>query len=160
MPPYAQTAGAEPADPENPAFARFRLSRAGGLTPFGMADDGEVEDHRVEILAAPKAPEIYIALTSPDHAELSWGHVENDVNGDPIAVTEYRIYRETFPYFAPYDGTNRVDAIFGPFASPVVWTDPDPVGDPRAEFLLLRLGSRPSRGRRRRAGQLQPCGCV
>ncbi|MBC8355894.1 MAG: hypothetical protein H8E66_28285 [Planctomycetes bacterium] len=31
-------------------FARFRLSTAGGLTPTGLADDGEVEDYRIEIL--------------------------------------------------------------------------------------------------------------
>ena len=33
-------------------FARFRLSSAGGLAPRGYAEDGEVEDHQVEILAA------------------------------------------------------------------------------------------------------------
>ncbi|MEZ6124279.1 MAG: FG-GAP-like repeat-containing protein [Planctomycetaceae bacterium] len=30
-------------------FARFRLSSAGGLLPFGLATDGEVEDYAVEI---------------------------------------------------------------------------------------------------------------
>ena len=30
-------------------FARFRLSRAGGLTPWGPAPDGEVEDYQITI---------------------------------------------------------------------------------------------------------------
>jgi 6-phosphogluconolactonase (cycloisomerase 2 family) len=34
-------------------FARFRLSSTGGLAPTGLAGDGEVEDHLVEIVAAP-----------------------------------------------------------------------------------------------------------
>lgn len=31
------------------AIARFRISRSGGLSPFGLAPDGEVEDHQVWI---------------------------------------------------------------------------------------------------------------
>ena len=34
-------------------YARFRLSTAGGLGPTGLAADGEVEDYRVTINAAP-----------------------------------------------------------------------------------------------------------
>jgi Tol biopolymer transport system component len=34
-----------------PTYARFRLSTAGGLEPTGLAEDGEVEDYRLEILA-------------------------------------------------------------------------------------------------------------
>ncbi|MCH2133869.1 MAG: Ig-like domain-containing protein, partial [Phycisphaerales bacterium] len=34
-------------------YARFRLSTAGGLAPTGLAADGEVEDYRVTINAAP-----------------------------------------------------------------------------------------------------------
>ena len=34
-------------------FARFRFSSAGGLGPTGFADDGEVEDYSVVILANP-----------------------------------------------------------------------------------------------------------
>ncbi len=36
-------------------FARFRISRQGGLSPEGEAKDGEVEDHKVWILAQPDA---------------------------------------------------------------------------------------------------------
>jgi hypothetical protein len=34
-------------------FARFRFSSAGGLSPTGRADDGEVEDYMVSIIANP-----------------------------------------------------------------------------------------------------------
>lgn len=34
-------------------FARFRFSSAGGLSPVGLAQDGEVEDYRLEIIANP-----------------------------------------------------------------------------------------------------------
>ncbi|MCA9263330.1 MAG: hypothetical protein KDA60_05755, partial [Planctomycetales bacterium] len=54
-------------------FARFRLSSTGGLTPFGPAIDGEVEDYRLEILDtgldfgdAPDAP--YPTLLASDGA--------------------------------------------------------------------------------------------
>jgi len=33
-----------------PTYARFRLSNAGNLAPFGLAPDGEVEDYTVEIV--------------------------------------------------------------------------------------------------------------
>jgi len=43
--------------PENatvgPTFARFRISRGGGLDPHGPAQDGEVEDHAVSISLPP-----------------------------------------------------------------------------------------------------------
>ena len=36
-----------------PTFARFRLSSTGGLSPTGLAGDGEVEDYLVNIAAPP-----------------------------------------------------------------------------------------------------------
>jgi len=36
-----------------PTFARFRISSAGGLTPEGLAADGEVEDHQITIEPQP-----------------------------------------------------------------------------------------------------------
>ena len=48
-------------------YARFRLSTAGGLQPFGFAPDGEVEDYRVTIEAAPTTGTIIIEKqTIPD----------------------------------------------------------------------------------------------
>ncbi len=37
-------------------YARFRLSSAGGLSPTGLADDGEVEDHRLVIIDQSQSP--------------------------------------------------------------------------------------------------------
>ncbi|HLA85580.1 MAG TPA: clostripain-related cysteine peptidase, partial [Thermoguttaceae bacterium] len=37
-------------------FARFRLSTAGGLAPTGAADDGEVEDYQVTLVARTLTP--------------------------------------------------------------------------------------------------------
>ena len=39
------------ADAENPIFTRFRFSSTGGLSYTGFADDGEVEDYSISILA-------------------------------------------------------------------------------------------------------------
>jgi len=36
-------------------YARFRLDSGGGLTPYGLASDGEVEDYRVSIVPEPSA---------------------------------------------------------------------------------------------------------
>jgi uncharacterized repeat protein (TIGR01451 family) len=47
---YLQFAVPGTATPGVVTFARFRFSSAGGLSPTGLADDGEVEDCTVEIL--------------------------------------------------------------------------------------------------------------
>ena len=58
-------------------FARFRISTSGGLGPLGMAADGEVEDHAVQIFSTPPgldfgdAPDTYgtsLADNGPRHA--------------------------------------------------------------------------------------------
>jgi hypothetical protein len=54
-----------------PTFARFRLSREGGLPPTGLALNGEVEDYRVDIVS-----------------ERPWYNEDfpEDVNGDGIVI--------------------------------------------------------------------------
>jgi hypothetical protein len=47
--------------PQGVTFARFRLSRDGGLGPSGFAVNGEVEDYRVDIVSAQP-------WTNPDDA--------------------------------------------------------------------------------------------
>ncbi|MHC4498101.1 MAG: GEVED domain-containing protein [Planctomycetota bacterium] len=47
-------------------FARCRISTAGGLLPTGQADDGEVEDHTVEIGAGPQD---CLSITAPEYAD-------------------------------------------------------------------------------------------
>jgi hypothetical protein len=125
---------AQPAGQDDPAYARFRLSGTGGLPYGGPATDGEVEDYSVEILAAPLPPVVTIAIVDPDDAELSWPHVTHDVEGNPIDVTEYRIYRQTTPYFNPDDTVNRVHSLFDPFLPTVIWIDLDRIGDPVENF--------------------------
>ncbi|WP_372846914.1 GEVED domain-containing protein [Pontiella sp.] len=51
-----------PALKPGPAFARFRISTAGGLLPFGAAADGEVEDYAVDLYQP--APTNSIVITN------------------------------------------------------------------------------------------------
>ncbi len=46
------------------SFARFRLSSQGGTSPVGLAEDGEVEDHQVQLVQAPVGG----VITLPDPA--------------------------------------------------------------------------------------------
>ena len=43
-------------DSTQPTYARFRFSSAGGLTPRGLAADGEVEDYQLFVIAAESMP--------------------------------------------------------------------------------------------------------
>jgi GEVED domain/Bacterial TSP3 repeat len=51
---FAVPAGAT----NRPSVARFRLSSAGGLTPTGLANDGEVEDYRIRLGTTHAQPTI------------------------------------------------------------------------------------------------------
>jgi hypothetical protein len=55
-----------PADvPVGDTYARFRLDSGGGLTPYGLADDGEVEDYPVSIVPEPATlPLVVLGLTA------------------------------------------------------------------------------------------------
>ena len=55
--PFTIPAGASIGD----SFARFRVSTAGGLAPTGMANDGEVEDHRVPIVPFGQPVDVTLA---------------------------------------------------------------------------------------------------
>ncbi|OIP07187.1 MAG: hypothetical protein AUJ96_07975 [Armatimonadetes bacterium CG2_30_66_41] len=55
-------------------YARFRLNSAGGLTPRGPADDGEVEDYRFYlgdevVVTAPNGGEVWRRATT---AQITW----------------------------------------------------------------------------------------
>jgi len=45
-----------------PTYARFRISSGGGLTPSGLAADGEVEDYLVELFQP--APSVAVVITN------------------------------------------------------------------------------------------------
>jgi len=47
-------------------FARFRLSRAGGLLPTGLSPDGEVEDYRVFIVNPGESKMHWVQLPDPN----------------------------------------------------------------------------------------------
>lgn len=63
------------------SYARFRLSTAGGLQPYGYASDGEVEDYRVEILE----PESY---TVTFNANGGSGTMAAQTASSPTALTQ------------------------------------------------------------------------
>lgn len=68
-------AGAAPGN----TFARFRLSSAGGLSPTGAADDGEVEDYMVTILDGNSADGATATVASPAAGALDVFADGNDV---------------------------------------------------------------------------------
>jgi len=81
----------------DPTFSRFRFDTAGGLTPTGLANNGEVEDYALEIKAVDygDAPDpIYPTLLASDGARHiiagpSLGSlVDSDVNGQPTASAD------------------------------------------------------------------------
>ncbi len=53
-------------------YARFRVSSAGGLSPSGSAPDGEVEDHRIEIVDVPGAPTGVTATAGDTVVDVTW----------------------------------------------------------------------------------------
>ncbi len=59
--------------------------------------------------AEPKAPENLTAIRAGNDIELQWNEVDEDIYGNPITVTGYKIYRDTTPEFTPdvgnYQGT-------------------------------------------------------
>jgi hypothetical protein len=52
----------------------------------------------------PLPPENLTAINSGTDIELRWEEVDEDIYGNPIAVSGYKIYRDTTPYFTPGGG--------------------------------------------------------
>ena len=80
-------------------FGRFRLSAKGRLAPGGLADNGEVEDHRVSIESAPRpldfgdAPSPYPTLLANDGARHVYDQayqlgpsIDFETDGQPSAT--------------------------------------------------------------------------
>lgn len=78
-------------------YARFRISRTGGLGPTGIAPDGEVEDYRITVLGNDfgDAPAPFPTLIADDGARhavdpasnLRLGQcVDTEANGQPSAL--------------------------------------------------------------------------
>lgn len=66
------------------SYARFRLSTAGGLQPTGVANDGEVEDYRLNIVTpSPSSAQI---VEDPQHPGNDLLLVNGTANSDAIIV--------------------------------------------------------------------------
>ena len=65
-----------------PSFARFRFDQAGGLTPTGLAPDGEVEDYEVTIVT----PEVTVTKDDALLIDLDF-----DVDADPGDTLRYTV---------------------------------------------------------------------
>ena len=75
-------------------FARFRLSRHGGLLPTGYAQDGEVEDYQVEILIAVEIDRLEASVMDR-YVHLEWTTRSETEN---IGFHVYRAATEDGPY--------------------------------------------------------------
>jgi hypothetical protein len=84
-----------------PSYARFRLSSIGGLTPTGLANDGEVEDYRIR-LGTTNTPPIIRGLAVDGE-----GRAIIDATFDPEGV--YTLESST---------TLAPDALWGPETLP------------------------------------------
>ena len=85
-------------------FARFRLSSAGGLSPTGVAQDGEVEDYQI-VIQQPR-PLTNIVITNV------WF---TNVNANTQVVDLAWTYENGVHYqvrYAPNLGSNYVSNIF------------------------------------------------
>ena len=88
---YLQFAVPDTATPDVETFARFRFSTSGGLSPTGLADDGEVEDYAVEVLKDSDGD------GAPDQLEP-----EGDRDGD--GVPNYLDYDPSGYFYNDSDG--------------------------------------------------------
>ena len=113
-------------------FARFRLDSAGGLSPTGLAHDGEVEDYKVEIVEEPtlvkwnQPPD----LAYPDNLFYGWNessvHASRQIaaddwvcdNDDPITGVTW------WGSFTGWTESDLPDLVFMPTSfNLAIWTD-------------------------------------
>ncbi len=79
-------------------YARFRLSTAGGLSPTGGADNGEVEDYKVSIMPA--------ATILDDEPQVTLGY-SNTIHWSAVpGADEYYAEYDKDPQFATPDGNS------------------------------------------------------
>ncbi|MBX7072480.1 MAG: NF038122 family metalloprotease [Pirellulales bacterium] len=80
---------AVPATPLTAAIARFRLSTAGGLAPTGVAQDGEVEDYRVQI---PPSVAYTMELVNPSNQQAYGKDASGIYVLPPNAAVQVNVY--------------------------------------------------------------------
>ncbi len=94
-------------------FARFRISSAGGLTPVGQANDGEVEDYELYIEEGPQEPEADLG-DAPDSSN-NYGSVMTAYSFVAIPAIYPTVYNDgsgAGPY-GPIHWQPRVVAFLG-----------------------------------------------
>jgi hypothetical protein len=94
-----------PATTQNFVFARFRLSSAGGLSPVGLAEDGEVEDYRIAI---PPVVAYTIELVNPTTGQP----IAKDADGNYVVVPGMALRANVY-----VTDTRDVGALGGVFAA-------------------------------------------
>ena len=101
-----------------PTFARFRLSSIGGLSPTGLASDGEVEDYLVSIAAPP--------VGNSDSIEPALGIAVDgffDAFPDELNDPDPTITGNELPLAVQAEGGSRAERRDG--APPLNQTDPN-----------------------------------
>jgi len=105
-------------------FARFRFSSAGGLTPIGMAADGEVEDYRIDIAPAP--PNVWHNTAFPEDVNQSGGASALDAL---LVITILGLVDE-LPYIDGNTGALQI-----PYDGPIPFSEVDDPVNPLAYFV-------------------------
>jgi hypothetical protein len=89
-------------------YARFRISTAGGLTPRGLAQNGEVEDHAVTLIAAGQDTTV-----APP---TGGGAIMVELVGSNIVITQDGIVLQQIPVAGAgpihVQGTSNTDDLF------------------------------------------------
>jgi hypothetical protein len=79
----------------------------------------------------PQAPTVTINISNTNDVELSWPHVTSDVDGGPVMVNRYQVYRSTEPHSTPITPTWTLE---GPLTEPIVHLDAGLIGDPDVNY--------------------------
>ncbi len=90
---FVVPAGAEPGW----TFARFRLSSAGGLTPLGLAEDGEVEDYRWRVESESTAESLSFAWPNLSLAEPPAMNISIQAEAQEQVIRDGERVLATFP---------------------------------------------------------------
>ena len=61
----------------------------------------------------PQAPTLAISRVDATNLTLTWPHITQDLVGDPLTVSSYRIYRSSSPYVMPAAVWQTVTGPFG-----------------------------------------------
>lgn len=108
-----------------------------------LADDALVMRESCQLdTPIPLAPAVAIRLMDGD-VILTWPHVAQDVNGDPLQVVRYDIWRSASPYFVPTG--DPVYSVRPPAAAqggdPLSQADPDALSGGSHYYLVKAVSS-------------------